>query len=105
MRPSMIVAGIILAAVAATEAGFRMRGEGSREMTGVVVQMAMGASCPDLPEARRIATARAYRFAMMHPTQLPPWRVFMLSQRLQPDPGSEANPFATMMCREIIRAA
>lgn len=99
----LLVPAVAAVAIAATEVTFRLRPEMPHEAQAHVMRMALGAQCPDKPDALQIATADAYQYSLRHPVGLPPWQVFMISRKMQVHRSSVAeNMFATGFCKRII---
>lgn len=92
-----------VAAVAGIEVGFKLQGGADKEAAGIVMRMAVGAGCPDKPEALRIATVSAYSFSLRHPLSLPPWYVFIARHRITSQNQPSQNPFYQGFCDAIIQ--
>ncbi|MDK3020761.1 hypothetical protein [Pseudodonghicola flavimaris] len=103
-RFAVFFALAVFAAVVGIEVSLKARGELSKEATEMVMQMAVGSTCPDKPEALRIATSRAYSFSLRRPWELPPWRVFQASKLMANSEGVQDNMFAEGFCNAIINS-
>ena len=98
-----VLALTAVAAVAGIEVGFKLQGGADKEAAGIVMRMAIGAGCPDKPEALKIATASAYSFSLRNPLSLPPWHVFIARHRIASQKQDSDNPFHQGFCDAIIQ--